>query len=290
VYHHDIVDFLRAVADALAQARLPAVAAAIALHLAGLLVTGQRWRSVIDALGSRLTLMRATLINLAGIFVRNATPTTGLGGDASRILLLRSEGLSLTRATAAFAYVRLAEIPAIAVVVACSAPAVAALLQRSSKALLIAAVIAAIAALVLWLRRDWLRRQAAALSNDARHVRIGRGAVVGAILYASIAQAETLARQIVVAAACGMPLTIQQSATISAMAIVGGFVPTVGSVGAIDGSIAAGLMLFGADAHTAITITLIERVISYGFSTAAGAAALAVLGGRSVLAKYHGAR
>src|SRR6185369_1320886 len=49
------------------------------------------------------------LINLAGIFVRNATPTTGLGGDASRILLLRSEGLPLVRATAAFGYVRLGD-------------------------------------------------------------------------------------------------------------------------------------------------------------------------------------
>jgi glycosyltransferase 2 family protein len=285
-----VTTLLRDVGNALAHARPGLVGLALALHIAGLILTGERWRLVIAALGLRLPLLRTILINLAGIFVRNATPTTGLGGDASRILLLRGEGLSLTRATAAFAYVRLAEIPAIAVVVACSAPAVAVLLQRSSTALRIAAVLVALAALLLWLRRDWLRRQAAALSNDARHVRIGRGAVAGAILYASLAQAETLARQIVVAAACGMPLTIQQSATISAMAIVGGFVPTVGSVGAIDGSIAAGLMLFGADAHTAITITLIERIISYGFSTAAGAAALAVLGGRSVLAKYHGAR
>jgi uncharacterized membrane protein YbhN (UPF0104 family) len=263
---------------------------ALALHIAGLIVTGERWRLVIAALGLRISLLRTIFINLAGIFVRNATPTTGLGGDASRILLLRSEGLSLTRATAAFAYVRLAEIPAIAVVVACSAPAVAALLRRSTRALTVAAIVAAVAVLVLWLRRDWLRRQLATLSTDARHERISRGTVAGAIFYASLAQVETLARQIVVAAACGMPLTIQQSATISAMAIVGGFVPTVGSVGAIDGSIVAGLMLFGADAHTAITITLIERAISYGFSTAAGAAALAVLGGRSVLAKYHGAR
>src|SRR5205085_4934462 len=100
---------------------------------------------------------------------------------------------------------------------------------------------------------------------------------------ATVAQVETVIRQIVVAAACGLPLTIQQSATVTAMSIVGGFVPTVGSIGAIDGSIVAGLVLFGADTHTAVAITLIERLISYGFSTAAGAGALAVLGGRGVL-------
>jgi glycosyltransferase 2 family protein len=285
-----VVGLLRGVGDALAHARPGLVALALALHILGLVITGERWRLVIAALGLRLSLLRTVLINLAGIFVRNATPTTGLGGDASRILLLRSEGLPLVRATAAFGYVRLAEIPPIALVVAFSAPAVAAIVRRSSRALLIGAIVAAAVLLLLWIRRDWLRRQAAALTSDAQQVRIRRGTFAGAVVYAALAQVETIVRQIVVAAACGMSLSIQQSATITAMSIVGGFVPTVGSIGAIDGSIVAGLMLFGADGQTAITITLIERLISYGFSTAAGAAALATLGGRRVLAKYHGAR
>src|SRR5262249_17776932 len=74
-------------------ARLPRVVIALALHLTGLVITGERWRVVIAALGRRLRLRRTILVNLAGIFVRNATPTTGLGGDASRIALLRAEGV-----------------------------------------------------------------------------------------------------------------------------------------------------------------------------------------------------
>src|SRR5439155_1489364 len=157
---------------------------ALALNGIGLVITGERWRGVVAALGSPLRLSRTTLINLAGIFVRNATPTTGLGGDASRIALLRAEGVPLARATASFAYVR---------------------------------------------------------------------------------------------------LSIQQSATITIMGIAGGFVPTVGSVGAIDGSMVAGLMLFGATVEAAVAITIVGRVISYGVSTAAGAVALALLGGRGIL-------
>src|SRR5262249_59360137 len=80
-----------------------------------------------------------------------------------------------------------------------------------------------------------------------------------------------------------MRLTGQQSLTVVAMSIVVWFVPTIGSLCAIDGSIVAGLMMVGADAHTAVAITLVERAISYGVSTAAGAGALAVLGGRSIL-------
>ena len=97
----------RGIVGLLAHARATWVAAALALHLVGLIITGERWRVVIAAMGSRVTLARATLINLAGIFVRNATPTTGLGGDASRIALLRAEGVPLAQATASFAYVRL---------------------------------------------------------------------------------------------------------------------------------------------------------------------------------------
>jgi uncharacterized membrane protein YbhN (UPF0104 family) len=60
-------------------------------------------------------------------------------------------------------------------------------------------------------------------------------------------------------------------------------VPTVGSIGAIDGSLVAGLMLCGATAQTAVVITVVERAISYGLSTAAGAAALGILGGRGIV-------
>jgi len=274
---------LRAILGALTRARISLVVIALALHLTGLVITGERWRVVIAALGGRLRLWRTILVNLAGIFVRNATPTTGLGGDASRIALLRAEGVPLLQATASFAYVRLAELPPLALVVALSAPAVAATAERSRARLAItAAAISALAAL-LWLARNRLRAHIASLWERTAHLRIDWSSAALAIVYATLAQAETIARQIVVAAAFGVPLTAQQSATITAMTIVGGFVPTVGSIGAIDGSMVAGLMLFGASAGDAIAITIVGRGISYGVSTAMGAAALALLGGRGIL-------
>jgi uncharacterized membrane protein YbhN (UPF0104 family) len=274
---------LRGVGGALAHARLALVALALALNLIGFVITGERWRIVIAALGSRLRLYRTTLINLAGIFVRNATPTTGLGGDASRIALLRAEGVPLAQATAAFAYVRLAEIPPLAVVVALSAPAVASLVRRSHTALIVTGAAMVVGITIAWLARHRLRPHAASIWTRTRHLRIGPAPAGLAVLYAALAQVESIARQIVVAAACGVPLTIQQSATITAMGIASGFVPTVGSIGAIEGSMVAGLMLFGATVEQAVAITIIGRAISYGVSTAAGAVALAVLGGRGIL-------
>lgn len=284
------MNMLRGVGDALAHARLPLVALALALHVIGLVITGERWRVVVAALGNRLRLYRTTLINLAGIFVRNATPTTGLGGDASRIALLRADGVPLAQATASFAYVRLSEVPPLAVVVALSTPAVASLVRRSHTALRVTGAVIVVGITIAWLARHRLRSHVASIWMRTGHLRIGPAPAALAVFYATLAQVETIARQIVVAAACGVPLTIQQSATITAMGIVGGFVPTVGSIGAIDGSMAAGLMLFGASAEQAIAITIVGRAISYGLSTALGAGALALLGGRRILRAVSGRR
>jgi len=283
LYDCVIVSFVRAVGAALAHARPLMVAVAIALHLGGLLVTGERWRIVVVALGGRLTLVRSTLINLAGIFVRNATPTTGLGGDASRIALLRAEGVGLAQAAASFVYVRVAELPAMAAVALLALPTVGAIAARSARGIAIAIVLVLAAFAAAWVVRDRLRAQVDALRERSAQVRIGAAAAGCAVAYASLAQVETIVRQIAVAAAFGVPLTIAQSATVTALTIAGGLVPTVGSVGAIEGSMVAGLMMCGATADTAVAITIVERAISYGLSTALGAASLAVLGGRAIL-------
>jgi uncharacterized protein (TIRG00374 family) len=158
---------LRGIGSALAHARPSFVALAVALHLAGLLITGERWRIVIAALGSPLRLYRTTLINLAGIFVRNATPTTGLGDDASRIALLRAEGVPLAQATASFAYVRLAEVPPLALVVALAVPAVATLVGRSKTALIASAGALTLAAVVFWCARHRLRAHVMSIASTA---------------------------------------------------------------------------------------------------------------------------
>src|SRR6476620_11842667 len=144
---------LRGIGGALAHAHLGLVTLAVALHVVGLISTGARWRVVIGGLGSRLSLYQTTLINLAGIFVRNATPTTGLGGDASRIALLRAEGVPLAQATASLAYVRLSEIAPLAVLVGLSPPALLRAVTRSSAIIAGAGVALTVLLAVVWTSR-----------------------------------------------------------------------------------------------------------------------------------------
>ena len=161
---------LRGVGGALAHAHLGLVALAVALHLVGLIITGERWRVVIAGLGSRLSLYQTTLINLAGIFVRNATPTTGLGGDASRIALLRAHGVPLPQATASFAYVRLAEVPPLALLVLLTTPVVAQLASRSVTAVSVTALLLAVAAAIVWITRERLRKHLRSLWARTAHL------------------------------------------------------------------------------------------------------------------------
>jgi glycosyltransferase 2 family protein len=277
------VSFLRGIGAAFAHARPGFVLLAVALHLAGLLVTGARWRIVAAALGGRLSLVRATLINLAGIFVRNVTPTTGLGGDAARIALFRAEGMPVPQATAAFVYVRAAEIPSLAVIVLMAIPALRDVIARSSRRIEIGAIVVTLAIAGMWIA--W-RRGAAALARLREwhdRVRIPPRVWTAAIAYAALAQVETLIRQMAIAVAFGFPLSFSQSATVTALGVAGGLVPTIGSVGTIEGGIFAALVLCGAPAPTAVAITVAERAISYALSTGLGAAALAGLGGRAML-------
>ena len=277
------MDLLRGIGGAFAHANPGLVLLAVTLHLAGLVITGARWRAVAVALGARLSLWRATIINLAGIFVRNVTPTTGLGGDATRIALLGAEGMPLPNATASFVYVRAAEAPPLMVIALAAAPALGDAIARSSRRIELAATAIALAIVSIWLCRSRAGAAFARVREWHARLRIAPAVWAAAIAYAALAQVETLVRQITVAAAFGFTLSLQQSATVTALGVVGGLVPTVGSIGTIDGGIFAALVLCGAPPDVAIAITVAERAISYGLSTGLGAVALAGLGGRAAL-------
>ena len=270
--------FIHATGEALARASAPLVLLALCLHIGGLIVTGERWRVILTRLGSPISLGRAVLVNLAGIFVRNVMPASGVGGDAVRIGLFRAGGASLANAAVALVCGRLAEVPAILVLVAAGLPAVGAALIRwrpggGTGAIV---VVAAVGLVVLW-------RPAAARIARLRE-RFGvvappAVAVAAGTAWATLSWLETAVRLMVVSAALGVRLTVPQGAALTVFSILGGLVPTVGSLGAIEGSLMAGLLLFGVPPSTATAITVVERAITYVFSTAAGGAALMAVGG-----------
>jgi uncharacterized membrane protein YbhN (UPF0104 family) len=272
------VSFIHATGEALARASAPLVLLALCLHIGGLVVTGERWRVILTRLGSPISLGRAILVNLAGIFVRNVMPASGVGGDAVRIGLFRAGGASLADAAVALVCGRLAEVPAIVVLVIAALPAIgAAILRFRPAGWTWALALAGVGIfMVFW-------GPAAAYLGRARE-RFGvamppAGALAAGTAWATVSWLETAVRLMLVSAALGVRLTVPQGAALTVFSIVGGLVPTVGSLGAIEGSLMAGLVLFGVTPATATAITVVERAITYVFSTAAGGAALVAIGG-----------
>jgi glycosyltransferase 2 family protein len=274
--------FIHATLAALARARPALVAAAVVLHVAGLAMMGERWRAMLSRIGARITLARAILINLSGIFIRNVTPASGIGGDAVRIGLFRSAGVPLADATLTLLCGRLVEAPAVALLVLVGLPAIGAAASQSKAALIVVIALACAGAVLAAARRpadsrlgEWRERFGIS--------RLPAGAIAIGLLWASGAWLETIVRLMVVARALGVQLTIPQGAALTVFSIVGGLVPTIGSLGAIEGSLMTGLVLFGVPPGTATAITLVERAITYALSTALGAMALGAIGGRDAV-------
>jgi uncharacterized protein (TIRG00374 family) len=100
--------------------------------------------------------------------------------------------------------------------------------------------------------------------------------------YSSALWLQDFLRLTCVTLAFGVALSTTQIATLCILAMLGGVVPGVAGLGPVEGGLVAGLMAFGVDLPTAAAVTALERAISYGFSTSAGAIVIAMLGGGSV--------
>ena len=75
----------------------PLVAAVVLYCVFGTYARAQRWRELVEALGERISVSRATELFLVGTLFGQALPT-GVGGDVVRALLLARDGFGRARA------------------------------------------------------------------------------------------------------------------------------------------------------------------------------------------------
>ena len=268
--------------DRLSTARPGYAAAAFLLYVVSLFLAGARWRGFLRAQGGEVGVMRATLATLGGIAAGNLTPAPG--GEACRIALVRLGGRATWReATIAAVWDRLSELPPILVLSAMSLVAVRHLASGRSGLVGIGVSVAiGLVAFALWrLRRSGF------VSITGWRERLAPGRVrlplfLAGVGYSSALWLQDFLRLTCVTLAFGVALSTTQIATLCVLAMLGGVVPGVAGLGPVEGGLVAGLMAFGVDLPTAAAVTALERAISYGFSTSAGAVVIAMFGGRSV--------
>jgi uncharacterized membrane protein YbhN (UPF0104 family) len=268
----------------LTTARPGYILAALGLYVLSLFIVGARWRLFVRSMGGEVAVWRASLATLGGIAVNNLFPSGRLGGEACRIALVRQSGVVTWRqATVSAVWDRLSQVPAILIL---AVMAVLALKRLASNWRQLAVMGIALAALVAagfalrWLRHSDARlggwRERLALDQaDARVFSIAVG-LSGLIFLQDVLRISCAAL------AFGVSLSPTKVAVLSIVSLVGGLAPSLGGLGPVEGGLVAGLVAFGVDLPTAAAITAAERLISYGFSTSAGAAVVALLGGKSL--------
>ncbi|MCU1382161.1 MAG: hypothetical protein JWL71_858 [Acidobacteria bacterium] len=275
---HGIWHIVATSAQRLATAQPGYAAAALTLYVVSLFIAGARWRGFLRALGADAGVVRATLATLGGIAAGNLAPPPA--GEACRIALLRSGGRGTwQQATVAAIWDRLSEVPPIL-----GLGAMAIVAARSMTAgwrpQTVAGGLAVLLALagIAWSRTRrsgaWSRWRA----QLARH-RVSGGVFTQGVAFSSLLWLQDYLRLTCVTLAFGVALAPTQIAALCIVAMLGGAVPGVAGLGPVEGGLVAGLVAFGVDVPTAAAITALERIISYGFSTSAGAVVIGFVGG-----------
>lgn len=268
----------------LASARPGYALAALGLYAVSLFIGGARWRAFLRSIGGDVGVWRATLASVGGMAVSNLFPSGRLGGEACRIALVRQAGVvNWRQATIAAVWDRLSELPALFVLAVMAVVAVRDLGTRWRWLALAVVVVAAAAGGALALRGS--RRPGRPASGWRERLeldKVNARTFAGAVGLSALLWLQDVLRLGCVSMAFGLALSPTKIATLSILTVVGGLLPSIGGLGPIEGGLVAGLVAFGVDVPTAAAVTATERLISYGFSTAAGAVVIALLGGRSI--------
>jgi uncharacterized membrane protein YbhN (UPF0104 family) len=273
----------------LSTADLRYVLAALSLYIVSLFIVGERWRGFLRALGGSVGVTRATLATLGGIAAGNLTPGR-VGGEASRIALVRLRGtVTWRQATVAAIWDRLSELPPVLVLSLMALIAVRRAIAGWRAAWIVAGVVIGVIAGALAIGR----LRASGISFEKWRERLALDRVRWQVFAAGVGYSSLLWFQDVLRLTCatralGVSLSPTRIATLSMLAMLGGLVPSLAGLGPVEGGLLAGLMAFGIDLQTAAAITAIERAISYGFSTGAGALVIALMGGRSLWGVVRG--
>lgn len=279
---HVVVESVRRVSTA----RPGYILAALALYVISLFIVGARWRGFLRSIGGEVAVWRASLATLGGIAVSNLVPSGRLGGEACRVALVRRSGVVTWRQAAVSAvWDRLSQVPAILILAAMAVLALKDLVSHWRQLAVLGGVLAALVAAGFAVRR--LRRSEVRLAGWPERLALDQASVrvfSKAVGLSGLIFLQDVLRISCAAWAFGVNLPPTKIAVLSLVSLVGGLAPSLGGFGPVEGGLVAGLAAFGVDLPTAAAITAAERLISYGFSTSAGAAVVALLGGRSLWA------
>lgn len=295
--------------DALRGANYGFVILAIAMYTFSTLFWSARWRVALSAIGQKVGLRDLYLVVYGSIFINNVTPLTRTGGDpiGRTYLLQKSKGVPYASSFASVVSEYILDAP---VFFSFLALGLLMYLGASSFWPLLAVIGIWMAAVFLLVpvTRSILRKRIAAgrisgtivrvlrvFRRRVNKVRIARGVeklyggthivisrwrtALSMVTFSVLLWTFDMLRVFFVFQALGYQAPLTMLLLSSTLPTIAGWIPFLpGGIGVVDVTFVWIFMLFGFPLYVATAATLIERAISYVFSTIVGAGALSYLG------------
>jgi len=242
-----------------------------------------RWKLILDRIGKKLPLLDLFKIFIASIFVNNVTPTSRSGGEVLRITWVsKKANLPLGVSVASVVYERLLEaIPFLFLMLLTGVYVV------PSKLPLLALLL--LAAGAMWFRWDlvvglFLRITKTQIDDAgmAELSKLRKSVLVtgGGVALSTAVWVLDVIRFKLITMAFGLSLPWGLLVAVSVVNMLLGLMSfTPGGVGIMEGGLIGAMIHFGIPQLFAVSITLLERFISYVLSTVVGMGVLLLSGG-----------
>ncbi|WP_457753949.1 lysylphosphatidylglycerol synthase transmembrane domain-containing protein [Thermococcus sp.] len=259
---------------------------AVALYYLSALIYALRWKVVLNAIGKNIPIIELLRITLSSIFVNNVTPMSRGGGEILRVTwVAKKYKIPIAISTVSIVYERILEIfPIISL-------AVMGLSYFAHHVILITLSLFLVA-IIVWL--NW--EKIVILSFKVLKIKLSHEELVNLLSLRKRASLTMMGvglsflvwfldimRLKVIALAFSWNPSIKFLAIISLANLIFGIMAfTPGGIGIVEGGLIGTLVYFGIPSTLAISITLIERFISYVMSSAVGFATLVVSGGAEI--------
>lgn len=259
---------------------------AIFVYYFSVLIYALRWKLVLRGMGKDVPFPELVKSILASIFMNNITPMSRSGGEVLRIAWISRRGkVPVGLSTMSVVYERILEtIPVFVLFL------VGMLYFSSMPGFLF--VLGVIGIALVWIRwedfvRISLRVFKASVSDEEmeRIVSLRRchNITLWGILLSSAIWILDVVRLKLITLAFGLHLSLSILVVVSIANLILGLVAlTPGGVGIIEGGLVGTLTHFGLPLAMAVSVTLLERFVSYVLSTVVGFVVLVTSGGREV--------
>ncbi|WP_456396890.1 lysylphosphatidylglycerol synthase transmembrane domain-containing protein [Thermococcus sp.] len=256
---------------------------AIATYYLSVFIYALRWKIVLGGMGKTIPLNDLLKINLSSIFVNNITPMSRGGGEILRIAWVsKKHGIPVAVSTASILYERISEIVPILILVVLS-------ISYFATHLILFVLILSVIVIGIWFKWDRIIELSIRLfkinltqEDLVRMLELRKKPALNllAIGLSSMVWFLDVIRLKLIAMAFGWSPPLTFLSVISLANLLFGLLAfTPGGIGIVEGGLLGTLTYFGIPSTLAISVTLLERFISYVSSTVIGFITLVTSGG-----------